>query len=123
MSMERPSLNEIEILFDQLKQIKNKRISILLESLEEGTKANKSMCSKEYEHLNKILGSQDDKEVLKRILNEQFDVLVHSFLVMIDGGTFFEDNLDFYVDLVKNDTRQSLTENDALHEWLYDFWE
>ncbi len=122
MSMDRPTLKEIEVLFEQLKQIKDDRINTALALLESGAKVSETAYSKEYQHLNEILGTEEAKDAFKRVLNEQFDTIVHSFLVMIDGGTIFKEDLDFYVDLVKNDTRKSLSENDALHEWLFDFW-
>lgn len=57
------------------------------------------------------------------LLSFQFATLVHSFLVMVDGGTIFKEDINLRMDLVKNDTRKSLTSKFDLHEILFDYWD
>ncbi|NIK80456.1 hypothetical protein FHS15_005646 [Paenibacillus castaneae] len=68
----------------------------------------------EYQILNNLLGTDEGIEAYKNVIQDKIDGVLHSVLVMIDGGTELAEN--FTIDLVVEDTRESLKEGIALLE-------
>jgi hypothetical protein len=55
----------------------------------------------------------------EKVINEVIRGVIHSILVMIDGGDKLTDN--YTIDLIEHKTRKSLKENGVLHEVFYDY--
>jgi hypothetical protein len=68
----------------------------------------------EYQTLNNLLSTEEGIEAYKKVIQDRIDGVLHSVLVMIDGGTELAEK--FNIDLVVEDTGESLKEGIALHE-------
>ena len=73
-----------------------------------------SDLKEEYQTLANLLATDEGIEAFKKVMQDKIDGVLHSFLVMIDGGTELAEQ--FTIDLVVEDTGESLKEGIALHE-------
>lgn len=78
-----------------------------------------STCENEYRQLQLSLKKEEDKKAYEKVLNEVIQGVLHSVLVMIDGGDDLA--VQYTVDLVIKGNNQSLKENGALHEDFIDY--
>jgi hypothetical protein len=68
----------------------------------------------EYEALRNVIKNENEIEAFKKVLKNTVTGVLHSVLVMIDGGTELAEK--FNIDLVVLETGESLRENIALDE-------
>lgn len=108
-----------ELLFEQLKRIKDYWVQTSLDSLKDGADLIWSDCEEEYKLLGKLLDSEENRLAYKKVLNEILKGAIHSILVMIDGGDALADR--FTIDLVVEQTQESLKKDTALHEEFYGY--
>lgn len=73
-----------------------------------------SELKEEYETLRNGIQNEDEIEAFKKIMLNTVTGVLHSVLVMIDGGTALA--AKFNIDLVVVETGESLREDVALHE-------
>ncbi len=73
----------------------------------------------QYKILQDKIVTNDEKVAYENILNEVIRGVIHSLLVMIDGGDKLADN--YTIDLIEEKTKKSLKENAILHEKFYDY--
>lgn len=103
-----------KFLFENLKNIKDYWTNTAVENLS----PNADLFSSNYEEEYKLLANKiaSDKELLafQKIQNELIEGVIHSILVMVDGGDSLADK--FLVDLVDRETNESLKGGIALHE-------
>lgn len=107
-------MNEQEILFKRLKGIKDYWVESSLKRLTSTDELVPSECDNEYDNLKKIIKTEDDIKAYKTIMNNSIEGVLHSILVMLDGGDELTD--EFNIDLINGDSMKSLKENIALHE-------
>lgn len=103
-----------KLLFENLKNIKDYWTNTAVEQLSPNADLVASNCEEEYRLLaNKI---SSDKELLafRKIQNELIEGVIHSILVMVDGGDDLADK--FLLDLIDRETKESLQDDIALHE-------
>ncbi|WP_291573882.1 histidine kinase [Clostridium sp. UBA4548] len=107
------------LLFNNLKDIKDYWVKTSIEGLTINTDLIWSDVEEEYKILKDKIVSDDEKIAYEKILNEVIRGVIHSILVMIDGGDKLADN--YTIDLIEQKTRISLKKNDALHEKFIDY--
>ncbi|MDQ6418412.1 histidine kinase [Paenibacillus sp. LHD-117] len=73
-----------------------------------------SEIKEEYETLRNTIKNENEMDAFKKVLENTLTGVIHSVLVMIDGGTELAEK--FNIDLVVVETGESLRENIALHE-------
>jgi hypothetical protein len=112
-------MNERELLFNQLKSIKDYWVKTSVESLEEESDLIWSEHEEAYARLQELIKLDSDKEFYANILNEILKGAIHSILVMVDGGDSLSDK--YNLDLVNSDTNKSIKENTALHEEFFSY--
>lgn len=103
-----------KLLFENLKNIKDYWTNTAVEHLSPNADLIASNCEEEYQFLaNKI---SSDKELLafRKIQNELIEGVIHSILVMVDGGDDLANK--FLLDLIDRETKESLQDDIALHE-------
>jgi hypothetical protein len=108
-----------DLLFENLKRIKDHWVNTATSSLEPSANLMWSNVEDEFRELQKMVATDDQKEAFKKVLNDIIMGVMHSTLVMIDGGDALADNMK--IDLVDFDTGESLKENTALHEEFYGY--
>ncbi|MPM43185.1 hypothetical protein SDC9_89858 [bioreactor metagenome] len=107
------------LLFNNLKDIKDYWVKTSIEGLNINTDLIWSDVEEEYKILKDKIVSDDEKIAYEKILNEVIRGVIHSILVMIDGGDKLADN--YTIDLIEQNTRISLKKNDVLHEAFIDY--
>lgn len=73
----------------------------------------------EYLTLNNLLATEEGIEAFKKVIQDKIDGVLHSVLVMIDGGTELAEN--FTIDLVVEDNGMSTVNQTAFLRaaWRY----
>lgn len=101
-------------VFEQLKEIKDYWVNAAVEGLD--TKADMVWpgLEEEYRILQKNLQHPEERAAYQKAVNEVVQGVMHSILVMIDGGDDLADKM--MIDLVERDTGKSLSDETALHE-------
>lgn len=112
-------LKEGQIIFKRLKEIKDYWVQTSFEGLETNTDLMWSDYEDDYIHLQKTLVNNEDKQAYKNILDEVIKGVIHSILVMIDGGDELTD--EFNIDLINADSKKSLKDNIALNEEFFSY--
>jgi len=108
------NMKEHEILFRRLKEMKDWWINASVEGLTEDNTLRWSNCEKEYLLLRTLISTKEEKKAYSKIIDELMIGLIHSILVMFDGGDELTD--EFNIDVINADTQKSLLEKVALHE-------
>lgn len=107
-------LDKQKLLFQGLKRIKDYWASEATDSLKPSTDLIWSDYAENYRMLQEKLSTPEEQEAFKNIQNEIIKGVIHSILVMIDGGDALADKMR--IDLIDEETKESLKENIALHE-------
>lgn len=107
-----------KILFKRLKEIRNYWVQTSVNGLNSDTDLIWSDFQDDYVHLQKIF-SDIDKQVYERVINETLTGMIHSILVMFDGGDELTDQ--YSVDIINMNSNRSLKEGIALHEEFFDY--
>ncbi|WP_427338764.1 hypothetical protein [Caloranaerobacter sp. DY30410] len=106
-------MEEQRILFERLKDIKDYWVNNSVKRLNEVVDLVPSECEEEYKVLKSLLKT-DNKNAFKVVINDIIEGVIHSILVMFDGGDELTDK--FNIDIINADTKKSLKEDIALHE-------
>lgn len=101
-------------VFEQLKEIKDYWVNITVEGLDTNADRNWPGLEEEYRILQKNLQRPEEKAAYQKAVNEVVEGVMHSILVMIDGGDALADKM--MIDLIERDTGESLSDETALHE-------
>jgi hypothetical protein len=111
-------MDKQQLFFENLKDIKDYWVKTSLN----GLNPDADLIWSDFEEQYKMLGdklSTDEKVAYEKILNEVIKGVMHSILVMFDGGDKLADK--YILDLVEQKTRKSLKENISLHEEFYGY--
>jgi hypothetical protein len=112
-------MDKRQLLFKQLKFIKDYWAETGKNSLERDADLIWSDREDQYHVLHDKLCSEQEKDAFKKVSEELIKGVIHSVLVMIDGGDDLADK--FTVDLVDTQTKESLKSGSALHEEFYSY--
>lgn len=107
--MDRPRL-----LFENLKAIKDYWASQATVSLNPSTDLIWTENESEFRLLQEKLSDAQAQEAFRKIQDEIIRGVMHSILVMVDGGDALADKMK--LDLIDEKSKASLTEEIALHE-------
>lgn len=110
----RDSVEEQRVLFERLKDIKDYWVKTSVESLDKQSDLTWSEHEKEYNLLQSLISEEKSKKAYSKIIDELLKGVIHSILVMFDGGDELTDK--FNIDIINADTKKSLKEDIALHE-------
>lgn len=108
-----------KLLFENLKNIKDYWVKTSVDSLNPNTDLIWSDNEDEYKLLQSKLKTQEELVAFGKIQDELIKGVIHSILVMIDGGDDLADN--YLLDLVDRETKVSLLNDIALHEEFYGY--
>lgn len=108
-----------KLLFQQLKRIKDYWVKTSLDSLKDDADLIWSDYEEEYKMLQNLINTEEKKLAYEKVLNEVLKGAIHSILVMIDGGDDLSDK--FTLDLIVEQTKESLKKDSALHEEFYNY--
>lgn len=112
-------MDKQKLLFKNLKDIKDYWVKTGIK----GLSPDADLMWSEFEEAYKLLKSKividTEKNAYEKILNEIIEGVIHSILVMIDGGDALADN--YLIDLIDEETKASLKENTALHEEFFGY--
>jgi hypothetical protein len=108
-----------KLLFQNFKNIKDYWVKTSVDSLNPNTDLIWSHNEDEYKLLQTKVKSQEELVAFSKIQNELIKGVIHSFLVMIDGGDELADN--YLLDLVDRETKESLIKDVALHEEFFGY--
>jgi len=108
-----------ELVFENLKRIKDYWVSTAVASLEPNADLIWSNVEDDIRELQKIVSTDYQKEAFEKVLSDIIMGVLHSALVMIDGGDALADKMK--IDLVDFDTGESLKGNTALHEDFFGY--
>lgn len=112
-------MDKQQLFFEDLKDIKDYWVRTSLNGLNPNADLVWSDFEEQYKMLRNIIVNSDEKSAYEKILNEIIKGVIHSILVMIDGGDKLADK--YTVDLIEQKTKKSLKENIALHEEFYSY--
>ena len=112
-------MDKQRILFENLKSIKDYWVNTGVEGLSPKADLIWSECEDQYKLLQSKFQSPEDIRVYGEVLNEIITGVMNSVLVMIDGGDVLADY--YLVDLVDQDTRESLKANVSLNEEFFSY--
>jgi ERCC4-type nuclease len=112
-------MDEQRVLFERLKDIKDYWVDSSVKRLNEQGDLVPSECEEEYEILKFLLETEESKNAYKKIMNNAIEGVIHSILVMLDGGDELTDK--FNIDVINADTNKSLKEDIALHEEFFGY--
>lgn len=108
-----------QLLLQNLKNIKDYWTKTAVESLNPRSDLIWSEHEDEYKNLQTKLTSKEDLNDYTKVQSEIIKGVIHSILVMIDGGDELADN--YLIDLVDRETKESLQKEFALHEEFESF--
>ena len=108
-----------ELVFENLKSIKDHWVNTATASLEPNADLIWSNVEDDIRELQKVVSTDQQKDAFKKVLNDIIMGVLHSTLVMIDGGDALADKMK--LDLIDSETRASLNENVALHEEFFNY--
>ena len=112
-------MKEQEIIYERLKSIKDYWVQTSVESLNNNADLIWSENEQEYIHLKNLLVEDDDKQAYKKVLDETVKGVIHSILVMLDGGDELTDS--FSIDLINAETKMSIKHGASLHEEFFSY--
>lgn len=112
-------MNEQKILFERLKKIKDDWIRTSMLSLDDKSDLIWSEYEEEYKLLQSFLAEEEGKEAYTKVIEELIRGVLHSILVMFDGGDELTDK--FNIDIINADTKKSLKDDIALHEEFFGY--
>lgn len=112
-------MDKQKLLFKNLKNIKDYWVKTGVEHLSPNADLMWSEIEEAYKLLQSKIVSNKEKDAYEKILNEIIEGVIHSILVMIDGGDALAD--DYLVDLIDEETRESVKGNTALHEEFFGY--
>ncbi|WBW98365.1 histidine kinase [Oceanirhabdus sp. W0125-5] len=107
-------MDKQRLLYENLKNIKDYWVESSLEGLNPDTDLIWSEFEEQYKLLQSKIITDTEKAAYEKILNEVIQGVLHSVLVMIDGGDELADS--YTLDLIDRETTESLKESIALHE-------
>lgn len=110
---------EQRALFERLKDIKDYWVDSSVKRLNEQEDLLPSECEEEYEILKSLLKTEESRIAYEKIVNNSIEGVIHSILVMFDGGDELTDK--FNIDIINSDTKKSLKEDSALHEEFFGY--
>ena len=102
------------LLLQNLINIKDYWTKTAVDGLNSNTDLIWSDYEDEYKILQTKLTSQEELNAFHKVQSEVIQGVIHSILVMIDGGDELADN--YLIDLVDRETNESLQKEVALHE-------
>lgn len=108
-----------KLLFQRLAEIKDYWVNTTREGLEDNTDLIWSEVEEAYKILQQKLSSQEGKEAYQNVVDEVIKGVIHSILVLIDGGDELAEKL--LLDLTERGTNKSLSAETALHEEFYSY--
>ena len=111
-------MDDQQLVFQNLKRIKDYYIETAIESLDPGTDLIWTNFEEEYRLLQSMINTEG-KLAYRKVLNEILRGVIFSVLVMIDGGDDLANNL--MIDIVERETKETLNPNKALHEEFFDY--
>ncbi|MEG6511000.1 histidine kinase [Desulforamulus ruminis] len=106
-------------MLEQLKTIKDYWVYTGRDSLEKNSDLIWSDVEEQYRILQERISSREEKDAFMVVLDELIKGTIHSILVMIDGGDDLANK--FTIDLVDQETKESLKGRTALHEEFYSY--
>ncbi|WP_261384274.1 histidine kinase [Planococcus sp. CPCC 101016] len=112
-------IDKQELLFKQLKEIKDYWVETANDGLNEDQDMIWSQVEEEYKVLRTKITSQAEREAYQKVVDEVIKGVMHSVLVMIDGGDELAENV--LIDLTERDTNESLSGQTALHEEFFGY--
>ena len=107
-------MEEQEILFKRLKDIKDGWVKGSVDGLKKNDSLIWSEKKDAYDILSNIINNEVTYNAYQDVLNEIIEGVLHSILVMLDGGDELTDK--FNIDIINADTKKSLKEDIALNE-------
>lgn len=112
-------MNDQRLLFERLKDIKDYWVHSSVKRLNEQEDLVPSECEEEYKIVKTLLETEESQIAYKKIMNNVIEGVIHSILVMLDGGDELTDK--FNIDIINADTKESLKEDIALHEEFFGY--
>jgi hypothetical protein len=103
-----------ELLFENLKRIKDYWTNTSVESLDKNSDLMWTDSEEQYKILQNKLETPEEKAAFRKIQDEIIRGVIHSILVMVDGGDDLADHM--LVDIIDENTKESLKNGTALHE-------
>jgi len=107
------------ILFQNLKRIKDYWEDNVTNTLTPGADLKWSSVEDDFNLLQKALGTPQLQRAFSNVLNDTITGVMHSIMVMVDGGDALADEMQ--IDLVNVDKNVSIKGNTALHEGFYEY--
>lgn len=108
------------LFFQNLKSIKDEWRESAVDSLNPNTDLIAwTDVEESLKTLQQKLSSQEEHKAYRKVVNSVIEGVIHSILVMIDGGDELADK--FLVDLIDRDTKESLQEDCIARRicWLF----
>lgn len=111
-------MEERKLFLESIKENKEYWIKIALEKVSKDADLSFEENKDSYLILQNLLQDKNNKEAFKNVVSDLFDGLLHSLMVTFDLGDSLADY--FLIDIINKDTGESLCDNAALHEELYE---
>lgn len=113
-------MDKQKLLFKELRSIKDYWTNTIAGHLNQNAEIPPwNELKHDYLLLQKKISTEEELDAFKKIINETIDGVIHSILVMIDGGSDLADI--FKLDLIDRETGESLTEKIASHEEFFSY--
>lgn len=107
-------MDEQKMLLENLKSIKDYWVNESVSSLLPDADLSWSEHESEYRLLQSRMANESERQAIMHVQDELVRGVIHSILVMIDGGDALADVLE--IDLINANTKASLKCGTALHE-------
>lgn len=109
---------EQQVLFKQMKSIKDTWVEGSVEALQ-GKDLDWRSIKDQYIILGEALCDEKKQEAYRKVINDVVEGVMHSMMVMFDGGSALSD--EFSIDVINSETGESLLSYSALHEEFIDY--
>jgi hypothetical protein len=105
------------LFFKALKSIKDSNVEVYSSYLYPQSKLASTTLKREYKHLQTKLNTEEAIASFKKIQNEIIEAVMYEFMELIDGYK----NLDYKLDLIDKQTKESIKKNIQLHDCFMDY--
>lgn len=112
-------MDKQRLLFERLAEIKDYWVNASSEKLVDKSDLVWSDVESSYQILKQKLSSEAERDAYEKVTDNIIEGVIHSILVMIDGGDELADKL--LLDLTERETNKSLSEETALHEEFFSY--
>lgn len=103
-----------KFFFAQLKNIKDYWVEKTIQKLDKNYDLHISNEEKSYKKIQEVFKNQEEIDSYQKVINDVIEGVLHSVMVMLDGGDELADNI--MIDIIDIENKNSILKEGSYHE-------